>query len=98
MRSFRDRHPPAPGSLLLPGRVRIITIGRAGRPPAHAVNDNRRRPRRHGRWPAWRGVAAREAFPLPIAGGISSRMMTRWGWPGITLGLIGMLLALGYWL
>jgi hypothetical protein len=35
---------------------------------------------------------------LPIAGGISSRMMMRWGLPGITLGLIGMLLALGYWL
>jgi hypothetical protein len=104
MRSFRDRHPPSPGSLLLPGRAGVITVGRAGRPLCRPVNDNRRSPRRSVSWPAWRRDSGQErastpaANPRRAAGGGSPRMMARWGWPGATLGIIGALLALGYWL
>jgi hypothetical protein len=96
MRSFRDRHPPAPGSLLFPGRERVLTVGRLGRPLAHAANDNRRAARQSGPWSVLRRMFAPRTHPAPTVDGRLPRVMARAWWPGVALGVIGVLLAF-YW-
>lgn len=95
MRLFRAPH-PAPGSLLLPGGACVVTVGRAGRPLAHAANDNRRSTRRSRRRLAGWRIPAPAAYPFLAKDGRASTLVARWGWPIVVLGAVGALVAIGY--